>query len=208
MGEIQNRLNGLQPYINGIRYVDGVQIVDAIFKPGWTVPDSNNSIQKEVVDKDRNYHMFYSTDKNVIFDDLLNHVERIIAVNIEREKKHDLLKEKIQILQNLFNTNSLSKLQNLNIGFKTEETLISVLNDIQYLDDDLEKEIPESITPLINETTNVVNYNGNKVELPPRDIPMKGEKVILEDYDLPPEITNGECDCGPNQACAKCLDTK
>ena len=208
MGEIQNRLNSLKPYINGIRFVDGVQIVDAIFKPGWAVPDSSGPIKREIVDKEKNYHMFFSTDSNIIFDDLLDHVEKIIDVNIEREKKHALLKEKIQVLQNLFNTNSLNKLQDLTIGFKSQEDIMPTLDDMTFASNEPIHEDEGLTTPILNEKSNIVNRNGHKVELPPRDIPPHGEKVVLEDYDLPPEITTGECECGPNQACSKCLDTK
>ena len=46
MSKIQERLNTLRPYVIGIRYVQGIQLVDAILKEGWTVPESQ-LIQKK-----------------------------------------------------------------------------------------------------------------------------------------------------------------
>ena len=67
MAKIQDRLNILKPYIVGIRYLEGIQIVDAMFKEGWTVPDSD-IIKKELVDGPKNYYTTISkTIKLIIF---------------------------------------------------------------------------------------------------------------------------------------------
>lgn len=95
MSKIQQRLDSLQPYINGIRYVQGMQIVDAMFKEGWTVPNSE-VIRKELVDKEQNYYMFFSEKEGVTFDDLLDYVQNIIKINIERENKNLLFKERVK----------------------------------------------------------------------------------------------------------------
>ena len=43
----------------------------------------------------------------------------------------------------------------------------------------------------------------NNIELPP-----KGNSIEVEVYELPEEMKEGECDCGPNEACPKCMDKK
>ena len=43
----------------------------------------------------------------------------------------------------------------------------------------------------------------NNVELPPRN-----KTVEVEVYDFPDELKNGECICGPEEACPKCMDDK
>ena len=50
MSKIQEMLDSLQPYVVGIRYLNGIQIVDAVFKEGWNIPNSD-VIKKEFVDK-------------------------------------------------------------------------------------------------------------------------------------------------------------
>jgi hypothetical protein len=54
MSKIQERLNLLRPYVIGIRYLEGIQLVDAVLKEGWTVPESQ-LIQKQKVDGEENY---------------------------------------------------------------------------------------------------------------------------------------------------------
>ena len=81
MSKIQERLNALRPYVIGIRYLQGIQLVDAILKEGWTVPNSQ-VIQKEKVDGEENYYMFFSENDDIDFDDLLDYVQEIINLNI------------------------------------------------------------------------------------------------------------------------------
>ena len=72
MSKIQERLNALRPYVIGIRYLQGIQLVDAILKEGWTVPNSQ-VIQKEKVDGEENYYMFFSENDDIDIDDLLDY---------------------------------------------------------------------------------------------------------------------------------------
>ena len=108
MSNIQSRLDSLQPYITGIRYVQGHQIVDGVFKTGWTIPESE-IVKKEMVNAENNSYVFYTEKEGFTFDDLLDYVEDIININIEREKKHDLLKLKVKELQEIFKNTSLRK---------------------------------------------------------------------------------------------------
>ena len=39
MSNIQKTLDLLQPYVIGIRYVEGTPVIDAVFKDGWTIPE-------------------------------------------------------------------------------------------------------------------------------------------------------------------------
>jgi hypothetical protein len=104
--KIQDKLTSLRPYVIGIRYVQNLQIVDAVFKDGWVITESEK-VKKEIVDASQNYHMFYSEDLQVTIDELLEHVEYIIDFNVEREKKQELLKQKVKKLQKIFKDNPL-----------------------------------------------------------------------------------------------------
>lgn len=213
MSKIQSKLDSLQPYIVGIRYVQGMQVVDAVFKTGWTVPESD-VIRKELVEEENNYYMFYTDKEGITFDDLLEYVEGIITINIEREKKHELLKNKVKELQEIFKKNTLSKLETLKFRFNEPE-LVPSLGDMDIdLDEELEtpvqpiKETPTQpikeapVETFVEQKTNVTTttVKGQQIELPPRD-----EKIVVEDYEAP---TNIVCKCGPDDVCPVCEEEK
>lgn len=228
---IQEKLDSLQPYITGIRYIQGLQLVDAVFKDGWIIPDSD-TVKKEKVEE--NYYMFYSDVNGVTIDTLLDYVKGIIDINIERENKHEFLKEKVVELQTLFKNNSLTKLKTLKFIFeefeltptllefdevKSTETTQDSIKEETYIDeyDDedeeekkarlMEEENFRQQQEMLHEKFNNGKNRKNKmvanVELPPRN-----KKIEVEVYDIPEEFKQGECDCGPEQACAKCMDKK
>lgn len=242
MSKIQNKLDSLQPYVSGIRYVEGIQLVEASFNEGWVIPDST-VIRKENIE--HNYYMFFAAIEGISIDDLLDYVKSIIDINIEREKKHELLKEKVKELQILFKDNSLSKLKELKFIFSEPNLVPSllemdsdILNEIvqeeslptepkveveaPYAADEYDDEDEEERRIRLIEEENYrkqqeelySKFNGpksknqktkvlNNVELPP-----KNQKVEVEVYDLPEELKEGECSCGPEEACPKCLDSK
>lgn len=212
MSKIQERLNELRPYVVGIRYLQGIQLVDAVLKEGWAVPESQ-VIQRERVDGDENYYMFFSENEDIDIDDLLDYVQEIINLNIEREKKYELLKSKVAELQKIFKDNTLSKLQKLKFTF-SEPDIIPSLIDMDKIDSDINLS-KESIIeePKVEETKPQVNIkpesnksgkNGethtmnkvNDIELPPKP----GEKIELVEFNEPTVV----CKCGPNEICPIC----
>jgi hypothetical protein len=226
MSKIQERLNELRPHVVGIRYLQGIQLVDAIFNKGWTVPESK-IIQVERVDGDENYYMFFSSNGDIDVDDLLDYVQEIIKLNIEREKKYELLKLKAAELQKIFQENTLSKLQKLRFTFD-EPSEISPLIDIDKIDDKFETINKIDSKIVVNETEEFietepkevkletkigeqsirVNRNGevqsinkiNNIELPPKP----GEKIELIEFEEPKIV----CKCGPDDICPICEEEK
>lgn len=224
MSKIQERLNALRPYVVGIRYIEGIQLVDAVLKEGWTVPESK-LIQKQKVSGEDNYYMFFSDGEEVDIDDLLDYVQEVINLNIEREKKYELLKVKVDELKRIFKENTLTKLQRLKFTFN-EPDIIPSLMDMDDIDGDLNDELApeekmiESMSEVLSEQTNIdnskepqpkmqnnksqrkskiVDNHFNGVELPP-----KGEKVELEEFETPNII----CKCGPDDICPICEEEK
>jgi len=214
MSNIQEKLDSLQPHVVGIRYIQKMQIVDAVFKEGWTVPNSD-VIKKEFVDEAQNYYMFYTEKEGVTIDDLLDYVEGIININIEREKKHTLLKLKVKELQKIFKDSTLSKLERLKFSFGEDDIVPSLMD----MDIDLEEDFSVvTEEPVIEEPVsesksrsgknkkkvgkaNTANIKGQTIELPPKD-----EKIVVEEYDAP---TNIICNCeGPDQVCPVCQEEK
>lgn len=224
MSKIQERLNALRPYVVGIRYIEGIQLVDAVLKEGWTVPESK-LIQKQKVSGEDNYYMFFSDGEEVDIDDLLDYVQEVINLNIEREKKYELLKVKVDELKRIFKENTLTKLQRLKFTFN-EPDIIPSLIDMDDINEDLndelapEEKIIESMSEVLSEQTNIdnskepqpkiknnksqskskiVDNHFNGVELPP-----KGKKVELEEFESPKII----CKCGPDDICPICEEEK
>lgn len=214
MSKIQERLNELRPYVVGIRYLQGIQLVDAVLKEGWAVPESQ-IIQRERVDGDENYYMFFSNNEDIDIDDLLDFVQEIINLNIEREKKYELLKSKVAELQKIFKENTLTKLQKLKFTFN-EPDIIPSLMDMDNIEPDIEiDEEPLVTKPIIEEPKVQVNTqpsrpnkNGkthtinkvNDIELPPKP----GEKIELVEFNEPKVI----CKCGPDEICPICEEEK
>lgn len=253
MANIQKTLDSLQPYVIGIRYLEGTPLVDAVFKEGWTVPDEPN-IKKIRGNEEMNYFMIFSEVDGIGLDELLSFVERTIKINQEREKKHELLKIKVNELKNIFKKTSLSKLSTLKFTFN-EEDLLPNLNDFdvdEMIDEPLEEVIEESfekpleepleeVVQVNNETdknnVSFLDENGNPIELTEEEKEMLEEEARAEKnreflqnkkrdpisnaarkVELPPKkktqmVTSdvkydADCDCGPLEACSKCINDK
>jgi hypothetical protein len=188
MSKIQKTLDSLQPYVIGIRYMEGTPLVDVVFKEGWSVPDEPN-IKRIKGDESMNYHMILSDAKGVGLDELLGYVERVIKLNQEREKKHELLREKVNELKEIFKRNSLTSLSRLKFVFGDED-LIPNLNDFD-IDDELG--LTPVNTPIDVETTSVedtieqpikgagyLDENGNQIELTEEEKEMLEEETRAE----------------------------
>ena len=257
MSNIQKTLDSLQPYVIGIRYLEGTVLVDVVFKDGWTVPDDSN-IKKVKGDDGVNYYMIFSEVKGVGLDELLSYVEKTIKLNLEREKKHDLLRTKVNELKEVFKKNSLTKLQRLNFTFSDEE-LVPNLNDFDIdIDDEMdetinyeptstpqptfeeeyEDDVDEYIPPTDKHTPlPYVDENGTPIEMTEEELELieeearaernmraieskknKTNKNMSKKVELPPRkkvemmVTENEyeteCDCGLDEACGKCIDSK
>lgn len=178
MSNVQKTLDSLQPYVIGIRYLEGVPVIDVVFKEGWSVIDDPR-ISKAKGSDEMNYYMIYSEVAGVGIDDLLSYVDKIIKLNQDREKKHDLLRDKVNELKEIFKKNPLSKLKTLVFKFAEEELLPSI-ND---LDDDTSTEIPEEeeieepAQPPLLPTQNIayVDEEGKPIEL------TEEEKELIEE---------------------------
>lgn len=213
MSKIQEKLNALRPYVVGIRYVQGIQLVDAVFKEGWAIPKSE-IIHQEKVDGEENYYMFFSENGDVDIDDLLDYVKEIIDLNIEREKKYELLSEKVAELQKIFKTNTLSKLQKLKFTFSEPDIMPSLMDmdeiDIIKPDDLIEETIEKEESKKVEDEPKVEiksTKNVNKAKTVHNDIelPPVGEKIPLEEFKEP---TNIICKCEPDEICPICEDQK
>jgi hypothetical protein len=172
MSNIQKTLDSLQPYVIGIRYLEGTPLVDAVFKEGWTVPE-DPKVKKVKGNDEMNYFMLFSEIEGIGLDELLAYVKKTIDINVEREKKHDLLKEKVNELKEVFKKNSLDKLKRLKFSF-AEEDLVPKLDDFD-VDDTYDEPFEEEV---VTETV-VPNLYPENVE----EYATSGEKEFEEPID-------------------------
>ena len=151
MSSLGEMLKSLKPYVIGIRYVEGSEVVDTIFKEEWQIPkDSNVEVIKGK--EPDNYYMLIGKFDTVTVDDLLSFVSRTIALNIEREKKLALLNVKVKEMQILFNKTPLEKLETMTFKFK-ENDMTSKMSDISLDIDETNIELPnqEVEQPVVDE---------------------------------------------------------
>lgn len=235
MSGIQKTLDALQPYVIGIRYHDSVPLVDVIFKEGWVLPESS-TVKKAKGDEGMNYYMVFSDVDNVGLDDLLAYVEKTIKLNLEREKKHELLKVKVNELKELFKKTTLSQLSRLRFTIGDEE-LVPDLNDFDEesieplkneakLTDD-NNTLPETPIQYLDENKQPIELTDEEREIieeearASRNIKMLSDKkqvtknkpntIVANKIELPPKkklvsTIDSNCECGEGEACSLCID--
>ena len=113
MANLQKALNALKPYVISIRYVEDLVVVDTIFKTGWNLIESSTIKRIKGEDETLNYYMIFSDNPNIGLDELLDYVSNVIKINLDREKKHDLLRAKVNELKEVFKKHTLSQLSRL-----------------------------------------------------------------------------------------------
>lgn len=186
MSNIQKTLDSLQPYVIGIRYLEGTVLVDAVFKEGWTIPN-DPSLKIVKGDEGMNYYMIFSEIKSIGLDDLLDYVNKVIKVNLEREKKHELLRTKVNELKEVFRVNSFEKLQNLKFTF-AEEDLVPKFDDFdidveqeEIVEEIVEEEpFTEEVIDTAPEHVAFLDENGKPIELTEEDKEMLAEEARAE----------------------------
>jgi hypothetical protein len=126
------KLNDLRPYVTGVRFVKELTIVDVILKNGWGVFESE-TITYKAGKNNTNYYMFYGINGDISLNDILDHIESVININIEKENKLTLLKSKIEELKMLFTSKTLKDLEKLK--FTIEDLNETNIDDLKTIND-------------------------------------------------------------------------
>lgn len=216
---IEKRIKALQPYVIQMRFTKGTAVVDAVFKDGWQVPNSKVIDAVKGDDKSVNYYMFYTEKEDLGLDDVLDYIEQVINMNIEREKKYELLKVKTEELKDVFRKNPLSKLQGMKFVLGGEKLIPDVMPEefdeitINDIDEPIVEEttgVPGNGTPITEEVEPEVNNEIQETPVPSRkignqeiELPPKG-KIELEDYSEPEVV----CNCVGDDVCPVCIEEK
>ena len=246
MANLQKALNALKPYVISIRYVEDLVVVDTIFKTGWNLIESSTIKRIKGEDETLNYYMIFSDNPNIGLDELLDYVSNVIKINLDREKKHDLLRAKVNELKEVFKKHTLSQLSRLKFIIADEE-LVPTLKEFD-IDDEIDEPLPQQINqpveeqvftspgiPAVEYDQQVMQHQQQPLSEEERD--MLEEEARAENFrrkreaeklngkvkpkmnvELPPRrkiseaiIANTlmpDCECGPDEACEKCIDSK
>jgi len=112
MTNFKDRVKKLQPYVMSIRFNKGLTVIDTLFKEGWSVPKTKE-VGYETIDDKPNYYMLYGLTDDAGIDEILDYVEKVILLNVEREQKYELLRTKKKELEELFKKLPLSQCKGL-----------------------------------------------------------------------------------------------
>ena len=123
---IKDRLELLSPYLQEIKFSQNIVLVGGIFYPKWIVKDSPSpeikSHKTGPNDDGKIVYHFYGEKNKITVDTLLDFLEEVINENLDRERKEDLFKKKVEELKNLFKSSTLTDLENLLIKVDEEDT--------------------------------------------------------------------------------------
>lgn len=237
MSNINKRLNSLKPYVTGIRFHENIQIVDTILKEGWVIPKSEFILKAED-EKDKTIFMFFSQDENIGIDEILDYIETIVNINLEREKKQILFKEKIEELREFFKKHKLNELINMKFSLIENDPIHKELdNDIH--EENTSIEIKETKQPNVIEskeqlkevfkekpvfTENMTEEEREEEESIARAEAFRKQKLEKQNnpqvkthnkVELPPKSNNTTimeqtCDCGDglDKFCDYCMERK
>jgi len=116
---IKERLDILLPYLQEIKFSENIVLVGGLFYPKWSVKETSSTelkVHKTGANEEGKvlYH-FYGEKNKINVDMLLNFLEEVINENLDRERKEDLFKKKVEELKTVFKTNTLTDLEKLEI---------------------------------------------------------------------------------------------
>jgi hypothetical protein len=144
MMKIDDKISDIKPHILTMRYQGELSIIDVKLKQGWRVDESKLIGIKKYPDMPNTY-MFFSPE--VGLDGIIEFVRDLINMNIEIEKKEELLRAKTAELQEFFTSNSLEDLYNLEFNITGKEEM-SDLPSYVKIDEEGEH---NNLTPIVNE---------------------------------------------------------
>jgi hypothetical protein len=122
---ISKRIESLLPYLTEIKFSDKLILVGGSFYPKWKVNENKNPLIKihnsGSNEEGRVMYHFYTEKGQVDIDGLLDHFEETINENLDRERKEDLFKKKVEELKKVFKSNTLTDLEKLEIDIAEDE---------------------------------------------------------------------------------------
>ena len=118
---LQKRIEKIGEYFRGFEITNGVIIVKVALPPKWgTFPSEDERIKVAPSQEVAHEWFYYADYDTVAIEEVFNHIEETVKMNLSTIAKLNLLNEKFEELKMIFATESLERLENLIITFKDE----------------------------------------------------------------------------------------
>lgn len=223
MSQFQERLDKLKPYIVSIRFIELSTIIDVVFKEGWVPLTHNKILAKKSGDVSVNYYMVYTESETISIDDLLDFIEKSINMNIEREKKLELFKQKVKDMEELFKKTPLTELEAMRFDLEGNSFTPDLFSNPftpevneeklplmpEHVDDDIDDEYKEKDIPVYDakKMAEMMKEKEEKLSMKMKTIdfdlpPKPDDKIVVEEFQQVASV----CKCGPNESCEACLE--
>lgn len=150
---IQDRLLKLAPYNPGFNLFSGQIIIHVTYKPNWRVLDSYDEAVKIARDDNNQFQYYYYASTETDFNRIFDVIDTTVKFNNEAELKRQLLVQKVNELQKLFESEDLEVLQTLE--FKIKKKKVRTKKEKVVVD----KEIEIEETNLEIQQENEINDN-------------------------------------------------
>lgn len=150
---IQDRLLKLAPYNPGFNLFSGQIIIHVTYKPNWRVLDSYDEAVKIARDDNNQFQYYYYASTETDFNRIFDVIDTTVKFNNEAELKRQLLVQKVNELQKLFESEDLEVLQTLE--FKIKKKKVRTKKEKVVVD----KEIEIEETNLEMQQENEINDN-------------------------------------------------
>lgn len=135
---IFNTIEKIRPYFSSLREIDGNVSLDMRFPLKWKHEYNDEKLKILVQDKNDRVNLvsFVTSANSEGYDLVFSVAQSIIKYNMELEEKENLFQQKITELKDLFTTESLDKLKNIQfIKDKPVDPEIEVNEEKIKLDD-------------------------------------------------------------------------
>lgn len=106
-------------YIKSIEIEGGLYIFKVEYNPKWIVSGNEKAGIKMVPDETTyGIYYYYAKIDDVSLDDMFEHIESVVSMNLAIEEKAKLFKQKIEELKEFFENNDIEQLRNLEFVIK------------------------------------------------------------------------------------------
>lgn len=119
---LQDRIKRIAQYFRGIEMTGGLFIVKVQYRDKWTAYPTQDmeTIKVTRSDEEPNVWFYYAQADTIDMDMIFDLIEETIEMNESVRLKIELLKQKVEELKVLFDTEPLNKLERLEFTFKPE----------------------------------------------------------------------------------------
>ena len=113
MLQLQNKLLEYSLYNVGFNIYDGQMVVHIIYPSSWTIIEPGNPAVTFARDTKNPQLYYYIASVTVNIEEIFNSIENTVNFNKELEEKEQLLKQKVNELQELFVMEPIERLKTL-----------------------------------------------------------------------------------------------